>query len=120
DFNKDGRADIVIGSGIGGGPRVRVLNGQNFVVIRDALVYVPTFRGGVEVAAGDITGDGVADIATAAGTGGGPRVVILNGTNFGTVASFFVFDFTSRYGFNIALGDVNADGRADLAVGGGA
>ncbi len=120
DFNNDGTDELVIGSGVGGGPRVRILDGLSFSVFREAMVYEASFRGGVNVAAGDITGDGIADVATSTGDGGGPRVVILNGTNFAQVASFFVFDPTSRTGFNIALGEVNGDNRADIAVGAGA
>ena len=119
DFNADGKADIVIGSGVGGGPRVRILNGATLVPIRDVFVYESTFRGGVNVAAGDVTGDGVPDIATSTGAGGGPRVVVLSGTNLAPVASFFVFDPASRAGFNAAVGDVNADGRADIVAGAG-
>ena len=51
---------------IGGGPRVRVLDGLTLEVIRDTFVYESTFRGGVSVAAGDVNGDGTPDVITSA------------------------------------------------------
>jgi hypothetical protein len=120
DFNGDGRADLVLGTGVGGGPRVRVLSGLDLSVIRDVFVYESTFRGGVNVSAGDFNGDGTPDLITSAGTGGGPRVVVLSGTNLQSIASFFVFDPNSRSGFYAAAGDVNGDGYADVIAGAGA
>jgi hypothetical protein len=50
--------------------------------------------GGVHVAAGDITGDGVAEIITGAGAGGGPhvRAVSVTGATLTEVASFYAYD----------------------------
>jgi hypothetical protein len=120
DFNKDGHADIILGTGVGGGPRVRVLSGLDLSPIRDVFVYPSTFRGGVNVTAGDFNGDGTPDLITSAGIGGGPQVVVLSGVNLQQLASFFAFDPNSRTGFFIGSGDVNGDGFGDVIAGDGA
>jgi hypothetical protein len=120
DFNHDGIADIVLGTGVGGGPRVKVLDGKTLNVIRDVFVYEPSFRGGVSVAVGDVNQDGTPDLITSAGAGGGPRVVIFDGANLKQLASFYVFDPASRDGFFAASADVTGDGVPDIIVGTGA
>jgi len=126
DINGDGYADIVLGTGDGGGPRVRVLNGfdltvnRTLVTLRDAFAYAPSFRGGVNVAVGDVNGDGTPDVVTSTGSGGGPQVVVFDGQSFRPIASFFVFDPASRDGFFVGIGDVNGDGFADIIAGSGA
>jgi hypothetical protein len=120
DFNKDGFADIVLGTGVGGGPHVVVVDGRDQQQLLSVFVYEPTFRGGVNVAVGDFNGDGIPDLVTSTQAGGGPRVVIFDGSNLTQIASFFVFDPADRAGFSVAVGDVNGDGVPDVVVGSGA
>src|SRR5262249_2226833 len=87
-----GLPEIITGSGAGGGPHVKVINGtmlhdltSDKVISDGALVgqfyaYDPAFGGGVRVAAADLNGDTVLDIVTGAGPGGGPHVKAINGT----------------------------------------
>jgi trimeric autotransporter adhesin len=87
-----GLPEIITGADAGGGPHVKVIDGtklnqlQNNAEIADsALVaqfyaYDPGFAGGVRVAAADLNGDGVPDIVTGAGPGGGPHVKAIDGT----------------------------------------
>ncbi len=121
DVNGDGRGDIVTGTGVGGGPRVRVLDGKTLgaTVLKDYFAYEGSFRGGVQVAAGDVNGDGAADVIAGTGVGGGPRVVAFNGRDDKVLANFFAFEDSFRGGVQVSSGDVDGDGRADILVGSG-
>ena len=64
DVNADGKADIVTAAGPKGGPHVRIFSGADGTVIREWMAYDTLFTGGVYVTAGDLTGDGKAEIVT--------------------------------------------------------
>ncbi|VTS06669.1 beta strand repeat-containing protein [Tuwongella immobilis] len=126
DITGDGRAEVIVSADQGGGPRIRVFDGVTQAVIADFFgIEDPSFRGGTRVAAGDLNGDGVADLAVGAGFGGGPRVALFNGASLREgrveklVSDFFVFEQTLRNGVFITLGDLNGDGASDIIVGGG-
>jgi len=71
----DGVAEIITGAGPGGGPHVRAFDVVGGVMeVASFFAYDVAFTGGVNVAAADLTGDGVAEIITGAGPGGGPHV----------------------------------------------
>ncbi len=81
--------------------------------------YGAEFRGGVRVATGDVNGDGLADIITGAGPGGGPHVKVFSGRDHAPLHSFFAYDTDFHGGVFVAAGDLNGDGRADVIVGPG-
>jgi hypothetical protein len=99
-------ADIVVGTGPGGGPVVGVytFTGQR---LRQFLAYDANFRGGVNVAVGDVdTGQPGLEIMTGAGVGGGP--VIRQFSRFGDLQhSFLAFDPNERSGVVVAVGDTD-------------
>jgi len=119
DFDKDGFADIILGTGIGGGPHVVVVSGRDQHQILSVFVYEDSFRGGVNVSEGDFNGDGVPDLVTSTQAGGGPRVVVLSGVDLSQLASFYVFDPADRAGFFVTTGDVTGDGVPDVIAGSG-
>jgi hypothetical protein len=120
DVNGDGKADIITGAGAGGGPHVIVFSGDDGSILTQFFAYIPTFRGGVEVAGGDVNGDGKADIITGAGPGGGPHVIVFSGADDSVLQSFNAFNPTFRGGVYVAAGDLNGDGDADIITGSGA
>jgi hypothetical protein len=62
DMNADGYADIICGAGPGGGPHVVAFSGADLSLLASFYAYAPEFAGGVWVAAGDVDGDGRAEI----------------------------------------------------------
>jgi ELWxxDGT repeat protein len=91
-FDNDSKADIAVGAGAGGGPHVQVFGGATNAVLTSFFAYDPAFPGGVHVALADADGDGLANLITAAGAGGGPHVQVFGGPSASTVrASFFAY-----------------------------
>jgi hypothetical protein len=119
DVNGDGKADIITGAGAGGGPHIKAFSGADNSVLQSFFAYDATFTGGVTVAAGDVNGDGKADIVTGAGPGGGPHVKVFSGTDLTVLQSFFAYDQGFTGGIFVAAGDVNGDGKADIITGAG-
>ena len=120
DTNNDFFDDIVVGAGAGGGPHVEVFSGRDNTLLKSFFAYDPGFTGGVNVAAGDLNNDGIADIITGAGAGGGPHVKAFSGIDGSLLESFFAFEPTFTGGVNVAVGDVNGDGVRDFVVARGA
>ena len=130
DVDGDLRDEILTGAGPGDiyGPHVRgfeyhgsaaePLAGLNFLAFG-------TNKWGVNVAAGDLDGDGYDEILTGAGPGAvfGPHVRGWDYDGNGTVAampgvSYFAYG-TPKWGVNIACGDIDGDGYDEIITGPG-
>lgn len=131
-------AEIIVGADSGGGPQVNIYSAaqiatRSFTTPAVAFfAYNSNFTGGVRVAATDVNGDGLSDLITGAGKGGGPQVNVYFGANtsvflqnFGPAQpnpniAFFGFGpgLSSFTGGIFVVGiDVNGDHQGDILVG---
>jgi hypothetical protein len=81
------------------------------------LAYEPGYRGGVRVATGDLTGDGVDEIITAPGRCHTPEIRVFqqDGTEL-TQFRVTAYDAAFKGGVNVAVGDVDGDGKNDIVT----
>lgn len=131
DVNGDGVQDIITAPGEGSAPIVKVFDGKTLVEIRSFLAFEESFTGGVFVAAGEVLGDGRADIVAGAGVSGGPRVRVFAGTDVAPAGEvhtaaepasrrdYFAYEDDFRGGVSVAVADVDGDGFADIVTGAG-
>jgi len=126
DLNGDGIDDIIAGAGAGGDGRVRVIDGSSpetladgepADVLWDFLAFGPGYTGSLQVASGDVTGDGVADVVVGAGEGSAVRV--FDGATRTLLLQFDAFEPSFTDGVRVAVGDINGDGRDDIVTGSG-
>src|SRR5262249_9509516 len=115
-----GVPDIVVGNGPTISSHVLVIDGSTGRTVLDYQPFEASFKGGIYVAVGDITGDGIADIIITPDLSGGPRVQVLKGGSFHKIAVFLgINDPNFRGGARAAVGDVTGDGFGDLIVAAG-
>ncbi len=108
---------IVVGAGAGDPPEVRLYEPLTGTLLDSFMAYDTGFTGGVRVAVGDVTGDGVADIITGAGPGGLSLLRVFDGVTHAMLLD--VYPYGSRFagGVNVAAGDLNGDGFDEIITG---
>ncbi len=115
DLNNDGTDEIVIGTMRGGGPYVRVFDMDgNARFTPGFFAYDEGFRGGVNVAVGNIDGKGGDEIVTGAGSGGGPHVRVFNRYGEYTGIDFFPFGDSDKGGVSVAVANVDGGPEEEI------
>lgn len=111
-------SSIITAAGLGGGPHVRSFDtGGNVENEPDKLfVYDEEFKGGVRVALGDIDADFEDEIITAPRAGGGPQVRVFEKDGTPRGIDIWPFNLDFRGGIDVATGDINGDGKDEVAV----
>jgi len=122
-----GYAQIITGAGPGEvfGPHVRGFQADGTPVPGLNFMAYGTPRYGVNVAAGDLDGDGFDEIITGAGPGPvfGPHVRAFDYDGKSSVSpspgvSYFAYG-TRRWGVNVSGGDIDSDGFDEILTGPG-
>lgn len=116
-----GSGIIAVGTDAGVPAEVKVYDAATATLKFDFFPYGHDFSGGVRVAVGDVTGDGVPDIVTAPGPGGGPHIKVFDGISgqqlTSAIGNFYAYTSAFRGGVWIAVGDINKDGFGDVITG---
>jgi hypothetical protein len=134
DISNDGFADIVCGAAAGN-PDVRIFSGRDMAnhvfnpipglsLLVQFFPYALGFNIGANVAAGDVSNNGFADVVTGP-TAGNPDVRVYNGQDIARrlfnptslLAQFFAYGQAFNVGAYVAVGDITVDGFAEVITG---
>ena len=96
----------IIATGVGSNEAAALSIGGSFVGIQSAWKD--------SLAVGDVTGDGVMDYVLGSVPFGPSSYSVLDGVTHNVIRSVFPFGESYRGGVNVALGDVNKDGKLDI------
>ncbi len=96
-------------------PLVKIFSAKDLSVMEDFFVYQEEFNGGVNMALGDVDGDGEIEIITVPMSGGGPHLKIFDQQG-NLEYQFMVFDPTFRAGVNLAVGDLDGNRIDEIIV----
>jgi hypothetical protein len=126
DTDGDGIDEVITGAGPGAvfGPHVRGFSRSGQPLSRIDFLAYGTNKYGVNVATGDLDGNGADEIVTGAGPGEvfGPHVrgwtVDADGAAPLAGVSYFAYG-TPKYGVNVSCGDIDGDGVDEIVTGAG-
>jgi len=122
DFTGDGVPDAVLSTASGTNASIEILDGTTGSLISRPLsnftAYSSITGGGVLTATGDIEGNGITDLITAAQTSGGLEIKVFSGTDGSVLADFDVTGTAFSGAVSLAAGDFTGSGKADVVVGG--
>ncbi len=113
DLGTDGVSEIVAATGYGTPTQITALRTDGSL-IGSFAPYDPNFTGGASVALCDLDGDGINEIVTGAGFGGGPHVRVFLHTGEAMGTQFFAYEETFLGGVSVFCADLTQDGVPDI------
>lgn len=114
DTDNDGKLEIITAPAKDLSPTVKIFSDKG-VALGSFLAYDKNFRGGINLAAGDINGDGRVEIITGAASAG-PHIRIFKSTGQ-LLGQFMAFDEKLGGGVRVMTSDINGDGRVEILAG---
>ncbi len=114
DMEGDGKREVVVSAGEGSAPYVRIFT-KDGKFLRTFFAYDPKFRGGVNIAAADLNGDGVEEIITGTNSGT-PHVRVFNSNGQPLIGGFIAYSTVLGSGVRVAVGDLNDDNILEIVT----
>jgi len=121
NFDIDPQQETVVGAGKGGGPRVKTYDNNDAPMGHNFYAFLSTLRGGVDVATGDVDGDGVDEVITGEGPGHTSNVAVYKLVPDGNTVKLLELSAFGSHpgGVRVAAGDVDGDSLDEIIVGAG-
>jgi FG-GAP-like repeat/FG-GAP repeat len=114
----DARAELIAAAPTDSGPEVKIIDVSSGETRASFYPYGGIAVPSVEVALGDVNGDGSLDIVLSASTAGGTEVKAIDADG-AQLGDFYVLDPGILPGASLAAGDLDGDGRAEIVLGSG-
>ena len=113
DFDGNGQKEIAVAPASGGGPHIRIFD-QTGSLRGQFFAYDKNFRGGINLAAGDVNRDSQDEIVAAPASGGGPHIRIFDQTG-SLRGQFFAYDKNFRGGVRVVAADIDSGIKGNRA-----
>ncbi len=113
DFNGDGLNSIVTVPASDAPPHVKMFDAYGKLQ-QELFVFDPFYHGGVNLAAGNVTGDTQDELIVGVGSDAEPYVKILDGASFAILSEIRPFSSRETVGVNVAT--ANVDGGLNTEV----
>ncbi|HLD31561.1 MAG TPA: putative glycoside hydrolase [Patescibacteria group bacterium] len=110
-----GQQELLIGVGKDVEPRVTVWDYQ-LTKLQEWSAYESWFRGGVNIAGGDVNGDGQDEVIVGPGPGSFPLIRVYSGTGKLLYKEFVPYQSLTKTGTEVLTADVDYDGVVDIVT----
>lgn len=122
DVDLDYNDELIVGTGEGVRSRVKfydiLTNDQDGVKLSTKLLpFNRNVKTGIDVAGGDLNGDGSFDVAVSKLSGDRGMIKVFNYSSNSLLQRFSVFRKKHKSGANIEMFDINSDGKTEIIAG---
>ena len=122
DFDGDGKPEVITAPQKGGGPQLKMFNWKGDLLRPGWFAFDENFRGGVNLAKGDVNGDGAQDLIVSQASEGPAWVKVYTFTprEINLHSEFLAYAEGFKGGCYVAAGNVMGNKKAEIITGAGA